>query len=164
MDIAQARVKLVLLWTAAIGVVLWLYVVVGFVWGSAAMFWFAWRFLCSVLPEAEAETGQAHGGGLSLQDDVDDGAIPAFEYHRRKEAASEQCVVCISAVWDGETVRRMPACGHAFHAPCIDGWLRNRATCPVCRAEVAVAGVRGGVVASTSKQHGLRSQNAYSLL
>ncbi|TVU50470.1 hypothetical protein EJB05_01842, partial [Eragrostis curvula] len=164
MDIAQAPpvdprgqdpVKLVLLWAAAIGVALSLYVVAGYVWASAAtavllaaMCWLTWRSLHSApaLTEAEA-AGQAHGGGGGLSQEEIDAILPAFEY-RRKDAAAEQCAVCISAVRDGETVRRMPACRHAFHAPCVDGWLRKRATCPMCRAEVVnVAFVPGKTTA-----------------
>uniref|UniRef100_A0A0D9XYX5 RING-type domain-containing protein n=1 Tax=Leersia perrieri TaxID=77586 RepID=A0A0D9XYX5_9ORYZ len=66
-------------------------------------------------------------------------AIPAFEYGKGLGEEEEECAVCIAAVKEGETARRLPACGHAFHAPCIDGWLRAHATCPVCRADVKVA-------------------------
>ncbi|KQK03286.1 RING-H2 finger protein ATL39 [Brachypodium distachyon] len=44
------------------------------------------------------------------------------------------CTVCLGAVEEGETVRALPFCRHAFHARCVDAWLRLRPTCPVCRA------------------------------
>ncbi|WVZ65942.1 hypothetical protein U9M48_015222 [Paspalum notatum var. saurae] len=31
-----------------------------------------------------------------------------------------------------------PACGHAFHAACVDAWLRTTPSCPLCRAAVSL--------------------------
>ena len=47
-------------------------------------------------------------------------------------SAAGYCCVCISACRDGDDIRRLP-CGHAFHRDCVDPWLRQRPTCPVCR-------------------------------
>ncbi|KAL5550978.1 hypothetical protein UlMin_001154 [Ulmus minor] len=46
------------------------------------------------------------------------------------------CSVCLSEFEDGETVRLLPKCSHAFHIPCIDTWLRSHSNCPLCRAQV----------------------------
>ncbi|KAL6842374.1 hypothetical protein ACP4OV_027801 [Aristida adscensionis] len=53
------------------------------------------------------------------------------------EHSPGRCVVCISALRDGEDVRRLP-CGHAFHRDCVDRWLARcrRRTCPLCRLHV----------------------------
>ena len=45
-----------------------------------------------------------------------------------------ECAVCLSAMQDGDAVRALPGCRHAFHVACVDAWLCTRATCPVCRA------------------------------
>ncbi|KAG0496109.1 hypothetical protein HPP92_000800 [Vanilla planifolia] len=68
--------------------------------------------------------------------------IPSHKY--RKKAGSRgpapeeesECTVCLSAFEEGEEVRRLPQCGHSFHASCIDMWLQYRSSCPVCRGSV----------------------------
>ncbi|KAJ4969806.1 hypothetical protein NE237_002905 [Protea cynaroides] len=42
------------------------------------------------------------------------------------------CNVCLEQVNDGELIRSLP-CLHQFHAICIDPWLRQQGTCPVCK-------------------------------
>ncbi|CAL9246272.1 unnamed protein product [Arabidopsis halleri] len=42
------------------------------------------------------------------------------------------CSVCLEQVTVGEVVRTLP-CLHQFHAGCIDPWLRQQGTCPVCK-------------------------------
>ncbi|XP_034591341.1 uncharacterized protein [Setaria viridis] len=68
-------------------------------------------------------------------------ALPAaFGYKRDHPATGwAQCAICLGLVRAGEAVRRLPACGHLFHAGCIDKWLRAHATCPLCRAAVGAA-------------------------
>lgn len=45
------------------------------------------------------------------------------------------CSVCLEQVNVGELVRSLP-CLHQFHANCIDPWLRQQGTCPVCKHRV----------------------------
>lgn len=49
-----------------------------------------------------------------------------------------ECAVCLSAMQDGDAVRALPGCRHAFHVACVDAWLCARASCPVCRARPAL--------------------------
>ncbi|CAL9062245.1 unnamed protein product [Musa banksii] len=46
------------------------------------------------------------------------------------------CSVCLSEFHDGERVRLLPRCGHAFHVSCIDTWLRAHVNCPLCRVRI----------------------------
>ncbi|XP_047071203.1 RING-H2 finger protein ATL52-like [Lolium rigidum] len=46
------------------------------------------------------------------------------------------CSVCLGEFADGELLRLLPKCGHAFHVPCIDTWLRAHVNCPLCRSDV----------------------------
>ncbi|XP_048420455.1 E3 ubiquitin-protein ligase SDIR1 isoform X2 [Pyrus x bretschneideri] len=42
------------------------------------------------------------------------------------------CSICLEQVNRGDLVRSLP-CLHQFHANCIDPWLRQQGTCPVCK-------------------------------
>ncbi|KAK1297936.1 E3 ubiquitin-protein ligase SDIR1 [Acorus calamus] len=46
------------------------------------------------------------------------------------------CSVCLEQVNVGELIRSLP-CLHQFHASCIDPWLRQQGTCPVCKYKVS---------------------------
>lgn len=46
------------------------------------------------------------------------------------------CAVCLDEYSVGDRLRVLDACGHCFHAPCIDTWVSRRAACPVCSASV----------------------------
>ncbi|OAE29449.1 hypothetical protein AXG93_4548s1270 [Marchantia polymorpha subsp. ruderalis] len=56
----------------------------------------------------------------------------ALEATKQKYDEELTCTVCLEQVVDGELVRSLP-CLHQFHAGCIDQWLRQQATCPVCK-------------------------------
>lgn len=49
---------------------------------------------------------------------------------------TKDCSVCLGEFYDGELVRLLPKCSHAFHLPCIDRWLRSHVNCPLCRAPI----------------------------
>ncbi|XP_019165147.1 PREDICTED: RING-H2 finger protein ATL16-like [Ipomoea nil] len=53
------------------------------------------------------------------------------------ERSFRQCVVCLSEFQALETLRVLPKCNHAFHSDCIDIWLQNNASCPLCRTSIA---------------------------
>ncbi|KAK6230552.1 hypothetical protein QUC31_002076 [Theobroma cacao] len=46
---------------------------------------------------------------------------------------SRDCAICLDDYVVGEVCRVFPACKHTFHLSCIDHWLENHRTCPVCR-------------------------------
>uniref|UniRef100_A0A0D9XM47 RING-type E3 ubiquitin transferase n=1 Tax=Leersia perrieri TaxID=77586 RepID=A0A0D9XM47_9ORYZ len=80
-------------------------------------------------------------------------ALPVLPYssiaaEKGRKPVLEDCPVCLepfaaSAAAAGEDcgeedggVKVVPACGHVFHAGCIDRWLAVRNSCPVCRCAV----------------------------
>ncbi|KAJ4799873.1 RING/U-box superfamily protein [Rhynchospora pubera] len=50
--------------------------------------------------------------------------------------SSPDCAVWLSPFDPTAELRLLPACRHAFHAECIDTWLRSTPSCPLCRASV----------------------------
>lgn len=109
--------------------------------------------------------GGAGGGGrrAARRDQLTDGEVramfPAFAYAKEQAAAlgasgDPTCSVCLSSFEEDELLRRL-GCGHAYHASCVDVWLRTNATCPRCRKAARIAdAAAGGAVAAA--QHWLR--------
>ena len=46
------------------------------------------------------------------------------------------CAVCLESYVEGDVVKTVPRCAHAFHANCLDKWLSRRGQCPLCRVPV----------------------------
>ncbi|KAI4307609.1 hypothetical protein L6164_030781 [Bauhinia variegata] len=53
------------------------------------------------------------------------------------------CSVCLEQVNVGDLLRSLP-CLHQFHANCIDPWLRQQGTCPVCKFRAVSGWHEGG--------------------
>lgn len=47
----------------------------------------------------------------------------------------EKCIICIVEYEDQETIRKLP-CSHLFHHDCIDTWLVQKNSCPVCKRQI----------------------------
>ncbi|KAJ7945992.1 RING-H2 finger protein [Quillaja saponaria] len=63
--------------------------------------------------------------------------IPLSLYTTKSNGESRRdCAVCLLEFEDGDYVRTLPVCWHAFHVDCIDVWLRSHANCPLCRAGI----------------------------
>lgn len=45
----------------------------------------------------------------------------------------EQCPICLRA-FDREVT--VTSCGHKFGKSCLDEWLKNEFSCPLCRTEI----------------------------
>ncbi|KAJ8435625.1 hypothetical protein Cgig2_012279 [Carnegiea gigantea] len=64
--------------------------------------------------------------------------LPSFPFKQLSDndgLDQTECAVCLSMLEDGEMARQLPNCNHIFHLECIDRWLSNQATCPICRSD-----------------------------
>lgn len=50
--------------------------------------------------------------------------------------SSSICSICTLEYEPNQQVRSLDACDHAFHTGCIDRWLADHNTCPLCRSSV----------------------------
>ena len=55
-------------------------------------------------------------------------------YMHTNEKDTRSCVICLSKFELKSKIRPLP-CNHAFHAKCVDKWLRTNRTCPICRRD-----------------------------
>ncbi|KAG7643140.1 Zinc finger RING-type [Arabidopsis suecica] len=69
-------------------------------------------------------------------------SFPTFLYSEVKGVrigkGGVECAVCLCEFEDDETLRLMPPCCHVFHADCVDVWLSEHSTCPLCRADLVL--------------------------
>jgi hypothetical protein len=59
------------------------------------------------------------------------------EAHReqwKKDAPDDSCAICFDSLKEKSPLRT--ECNHWFHEECLDIWLKNHDTCPICRSEI----------------------------
>lgn len=63
--------------------------------------------------------------------------VSVFNKENVKNGAEQSscCSICLDDFETGDKVKTLP-CFHAFHAACVDKWLKMNHVCPVCKKEV----------------------------
>lgn len=95
-------------------------------------------------------------------------SLPTFTFNGagKDQGNLGDCPVCLSEFEDGEAVRVLPKCGHAFHAECIDMWFQTHSNCPICRAPVQAQSDADAAsedpAAISSPGHGDENENSSS--
>ncbi|ESR65120.1 hypothetical protein CICLE_v10010280mg, partial [Citrus x clementina] len=80
--------------------------------------------------DSDLEVGERQG----LGDEALEQLMPCVNYSDQEMTpSSNYCVICLENFVDGESCRLFPVCYHIFHSVCIDQWLKEHLTCPVCR-------------------------------
>ncbi|KAH0516464.1 E3 ubiquitin-protein ligase RLIM [Microtus ochrogaster] len=75
------------------------------------------------------------------KEQIDNLAIRSFD----ESDALRRCSVCIREYTEGDKLRKLP-CSHEYHVYCIDRWLSENSTCPICRMDVLSSGNRESVL------------------
>ncbi|KFQ24766.1 E3 ubiquitin-protein ligase RNF6 [Mesitornis unicolor] len=69
------------------------------------------------------------------KEQIDNLSTRNYEDIHTENEISETCSVCINEYVAGNKLRQLP-CMHEFHIHCIDRWLSENSTCPICRQPV----------------------------
>ena len=67
----------------------------------------------------------------------------------------KECSICQEGFEQGETVMKLH-CRHMYHATCVQSWLKEHNTCPLCRVEMPKA-------ASGRRRHGEQEPDAFAV-
>ncbi|OBS77713.1 hypothetical protein A6R68_19898 [Neotoma lepida] len=73
------------------------------------------------------------------KEQIDNLSTRSYEQNGVDSELGKVCSVCISDYVAGNKLRQLP-CLHEFHIHCIDRWLSENCTCPVCRRPVLELG------------------------
>ncbi|XP_005406399.1 PREDICTED: E3 ubiquitin-protein ligase RNF6 [Chinchilla lanigera] len=73
------------------------------------------------------------------KEQIDNLSTRNYEHSGIDGEVGKICSVCITDYVTGNKLRQLP-CMHEFHIHCIDRWLSENCTCPVCRQPVLGAG------------------------
>ncbi|XP_010241648.1 PREDICTED: RING-H2 finger protein ATL3-like [Nelumbo nucifera] len=72
-------------------------------------------------------------------------SIPVLTYSSKQSGSflpdQTECAICLVQLEEGDIVRWLPNCRHAFHLRCIDQWFASHANCPLCRSPIAAVSV-----------------------
>ncbi|XP_026972448.1 E3 ubiquitin-protein ligase RNF6 isoform X1 [Sagmatias obliquidens] len=69
------------------------------------------------------------------KEQIDNLSTRSYEHSSIDSERGKICSVCISDYVTGNKLRQLP-CMHEFHIHCIDRWLSENCTCPICRQPV----------------------------
>ena len=62
---------------------------------------------------------------------TDERILKFRKFEADKSMADEHCVVCMEVFEAGRKLTQLD-CKHEFRQECVEGWLANHNTCPVC--------------------------------
>ncbi|XVE70300.1 hypothetical protein DITRI_Ditri10aG0061300 [Diplodiscus trichospermus] len=86
--------------------------------------------------------------------------LPIIIYKETFSIRDTQCSVCLGEYQSEDKLQQIPACGHTFHMDCIDHWLANHTTCPLCRLSVLASPKALEKVPAIQAENGQESSHA----
>ncbi|KAJ8250023.1 hypothetical protein COCON_G00232390 [Conger conger] len=85
----------------------------------------------------EERQGPAVAKNLLSQREIQ--RLPTKAFNPAYSAGKTECQICFSTYTEGDELRMLP-CLHDYHVQCIDRWLKESSTCPICRGDVSDGG------------------------
>eukprot|EP01018_Ginkgo_biloba_P021095 Gb_38787 [translate_table: standard] len=76
---------------------------------------------------------QKHNSGLSAGEIE---SLPYVTCKAKLDGEAEECSICLFPMEENQLIRFLPQCTHSFHKDCIDCWLSQKGTCPLCYTQV----------------------------
>ena len=70
--------------------------------------------------------------------------IKEIRNQENNNSNNTKCVICLSEFALGDQVSALP-CAHVFHTECIASWIKKHCQCPVCKFNVTLKSLIGGV-------------------
>lgn len=58
------------------------------------------------------------------------------EYNYYAQGDEDPCSICLASFEKEEKIYKLN-CSHMFHTECLEHWLEQQFTCPLCRADIA---------------------------
>ncbi|XP_019192680.1 PREDICTED: RING-H2 finger protein ATL38-like [Ipomoea nil] len=118
--------------------------VIGFAVSTMFIVFVCTRLICARIQLSSTRRSLARGSGSDLSilerglHGLEPLAVSKFPTKKYSDvfftsAEDTQCTVCLGDYQQEDSLRILPFCGHYFHATCIDVWLQQHSTCPVCR-------------------------------
>lgn len=83
--------------------------------------------------DEEISMSRSRGANQEVIDRLPSHTVSRAEAETRSQADVRSCSVCLGPFEEGDILRTL-LCLHQFHQHCIDHWLRQNATCPICKA------------------------------
>tara|TARA_B100000787_G_C16197105_1_gene301749 strand:+ start:933 stop:1529 length:597 start_codon:yes stop_codon:yes gene_type:complete len=78
-------------------------------------------------------SGELDEPPVSLTNLLENTTIKVFDSSDEEE---DLCTICRIENQNNDIIRVINRCGHSFHQTCLDQWLINKHTCPVCRGSL----------------------------
>ncbi|KAG5843486.1 hypothetical protein ANANG_G00151440 [Anguilla anguilla] len=88
----------------------------------------------------DEDEDQPHG---LTKEQIDNLSTRSFRFG--ESGSLQTCSVCITDYAEGHKLRQLP-CSHEYHVHCIDRWLSENSTCPICRHAVLASANRESAV------------------
>ncbi|KAG6681544.1 hypothetical protein I3842_13G098900 [Carya illinoinensis] len=93
-----------------------------------------YSILKSVCPAFRGVTSRNRDGRRLANPESDDLSLQRMK--EKKTRKETQRAVCLGEFEEGQWLKHLPNCTHAFHVPCIDTWFQSHSNCPLCRSHV----------------------------